>query len=130
MIGLIKRFMKQTMLRNIKIKLCMCFLHKNVPCAIIESESDTFSNDCVFDFDVAYLSNSLRSVATKDVRQNLGFSNTPLSGCVRIFKTTPPRTSASQFSNYYFCTLFSNYYFYIILVLHIRTKFIAQFQFV
>ena len=31
--------------------------------------------------------------STKDVRQNLGFSNhpLPLSGCVRISKTTPPR---------------------------------------
>ena len=28
----------------------------------------------------------------------------PLSGCVRIFKTTPPRTSASGYSNYYFYT--------------------------
>ena len=39
--------------------------------------------------------------STKDVRQNLGFSNHP-----------PPRTSASGFSNYYFYTLFfSNYLF-------------------
>ena len=44
--------------------------------------------------------------STKDVRQNLGFSNHPCPGASEFSKTTPLRTSASGFSNYYFYTLF------------------------
>ena len=55
-----------------------------------------------------------RGPSTKDVRQNLGFSNhpLPLSGCVRISKTTPPpRTSASRFFIFHTFSIFTHFYF-------------------
>ena len=53
--------------------------------------------------------NIYKGPSTKDVRQNLGFSNHPLhlSGCVRISKTTPlpGRPDFSIFTHFYFCLL-------------------------
>ena len=46
--------------------------------------------------------------STKDVRQNLGFSNhLPLSGCVRISKTTSP-----DFSMFTHFSIFTHFYFF------------------
>ena len=62
-----------------------------------------------------------RGPSTKDVRQNLGFSNHPpplVRVCPNFQNHPPPRTSASGFFN-----------FYTFLFLLIKTKFIAQFLF-
>ena len=61
----------------------------------------------------------------KGRRLNLGFSNHPLSmsGCVQISKTTPFPDVA--FPN----IIFLHIIFYTFLVLHIKRKFIAHFQF-
>ena len=57
--------------------------------------------------------NIYKGPSTKDVRQNLGFSNhpLPLSGCVRISKTTPlpGRPDFSIFTHFYFCLLKQSY---------------------
>ena len=55
-----------------------------------------------------------KGLSTKDVRQNLGFSNhpLPLSGCVRISKTTPlPGHPRSDFSIFKIFSIFTHFYF-------------------